>query len=117
MIASAEAAPKLACFIRSTAVDTAPCLGHACAAWRWVAGPGVPWPGQGGSVNGRPPPSPERPMGCCGLVGEPSANHLRVAGLLAGRAGLALRLPAAQYAKATPPPPSSAGNDHVNDRF
>jgi hypothetical protein len=44
-------------------------------------------------------------MGACGLVGEPSANHLRVAGLLAGRAGLALGLPAAQYAKATPPPP------------
>lgn len=92
MIATSEAAGQLTCWQTLASGTPTPCLGPKCSAWRWVAGPGQPF-AEAWSVTTGKTPSPPRPVGACGALPAPTYAHLRVAGLVRGRAGIALGLP------------------------
>lgn len=117
MIATAESASKMLCPIRSTGVEVVHCAGPGCSLWRWWGGPGVPFPGCEGTLNGKPPATPERPVGGCALAGEPSKHHLRVSGFLQGRAARALGLPEARYSATTNSNETPSSNPTTNDSF
>lgn len=114
MIATSEGAGQLTCWPSMAAGTPSPCLGPKCAAWRWLAGPGHPFEG-GWSVRTVKTPSPPRPVGGCGALPAPTYAHLRVAGLVRGRAGIALGLPvrAADFAGGGS---ADEGGEH-GDRF